>query len=292
MERSTRAYGSGVSACMGHFQNSPAEPRGQIAAPDIFIKSSSWSPTARHISGFRRFQLYAEHQCGSGRHLYSRFSTAPLSRRRILSTLRARTWPGGAQHMVFRIGPSQSQIDYILVPKPLARGESKQSKPLTDFPLGRWKKGGHCPVEAKIRPLRHWQLSSQPPPPPPYDKQALEEAVRYNHPKAQAMKEWVADQLSKITTSDMEEVNEVLIKASERYFPRAPKPSSPPLNAMHRATKRMWARLTALDADLAQATLSPADHEMLVQDLATWHKQAVTRPGRFHPRGRSIYAKW
>ena len=72
----------------------------------------------------------------------------------------------------------------------------------------------------------------------------------------------------------------MLIKASERYFPRAPKPSSPPLNAMHRATKRMWARLTALHEDLASSTLSLADHEILVQDLSMWHKQAVTRAHR------------
>ena len=189
------------------------------------------------------------------------------------------TWSSGSG-LTFHTATSKSQIDYILAPKSLARGESKQSKPLTDFQLGRWEKGGHYPVEAKIRPLRHWQLSSHPPPSPPYDKHALEEAVRYNHPKAQAMKEWVADQLSLITTTDMEEVNEVLIKASERYFPRAPKPSSPPQNAMHRATKRMWARLTALDEDLATSTLSPADHETLVKDLSTWHKQAVTRARR------------
>ena len=75
------------------------------------------------------------------------------------------TWSSGSG-LTFHTATSESQIDYILVPKSLARGESKQSKPLTDFPLGRWKKGGHSPVEAKIRPLRHWQLSSHPPPPP------------------------------------------------------------------------------------------------------------------------------
>ena len=75
------------------------------------------------------------------------------------------TWSSGSG-LTFHTATSESQIDYILVPKSLARGESKQSKPLTDFPLGRWKKGGHYPVEAKIRPLRHWQLSSHPPPPP------------------------------------------------------------------------------------------------------------------------------
>ena len=42
----------------------------------------------------------------------------------------------------------------------------------------------------------------------------------------------------------------------------------------------MWARLTALDEDLANSTLSLADHETLVQDLSMWHKQAVTRARR------------
>ena len=59
----------------------------------------------------------------------------------------------------------------------------------------------------------------------------------------------------------------MLLKASERYFPRAPKPSSPPLNA-------------ALDEDLENASLSLADHETLVKDLSTWRKQAVTRARR------------
>ncbi|CAE7218932.1 unnamed protein product [Symbiodinium natans] len=90
------------------------------------------------------------------------------------------TWSSGSG-LTFHTATSESQIDYILVPKSLARGESKQSKPLTDFPLGRWKKGGHSPVEA---------------------------------------------------------------------------------------TKRMWARLTALDEDLANSTLSSADHETLARDLS------------------------
>ena len=89
------------------------------------------------------------------------------------------------------------------------------------------------------------------------------------------MKEWVADQLQQLTPPDMNEVNDILIRASERYFPRAPKPSAPPLNAMHRATQRMWSRLSALDEDLRSHSLTQADHEVLVNDLATWHKQAV-----------------
>ena len=139
------------------------------------------------------------------------------------------TWSSGSG-LTFRTATSQSQIDYILVPKPLARGEAKQSKPLTDFPLGRWKKGGHYPVEAKIRPLRHC------------------------HAGHGGGKRGAAQSLRKIL------------------------PSSPPLNAM--ATKRMWAHLTALDEDLENASLSPADHETLVKDLSTWHKQAVTRARR------------
>ena len=42
----------------------------------------------------------------------------------------------------------------------------------------------------------------------------------------------------------------------------------------------MWARLTALDEDLANSMLSSADHETLVRDLSMWHKQAVTKARR------------
>ena len=90
------------------------------------------------------------------------------------------------------------------------------------------------------------------------------------------MKEWVAAQLQQLASPDMNSANEILIQASERYFPRAPKPSAPPLNAMHRATQRTWSRLTALDEDLRSHSLTQADHEVLVKDLATWHKQAVS----------------
>ena len=68
-----------------------------------------------------------------------------------------------------------------------------------------------------------------------------------------------------------------MLQASERFFPRKTAPSTPALNAMHRATQRMWARLETLNEDLAQESITPADRESLVQDLSTWHKQAVSR---------------
>ena len=73
------------------------------------------------------------------------------------------TWSSG-KGFTFQTATTQSQLDYILVPKTISRGEAKKSTPLAHFQLGKWKKGGHLPVAAQIRPMRHWQL---PPPPPP-----------------------------------------------------------------------------------------------------------------------------
>ncbi|CAE7439908.1 unnamed protein product [Symbiodinium natans] len=91
------------------------------------------------------------------------------------------TWSSG-KGFTFQTATTQSQLDYILVPKTISRSDAKKSKPIDNFQLGKWKKGGHLPVE------------------------------------------WVADQLQQLTPPDMNE----------------------------------------------------ADHEVLVNDLATWHKQAVS----------------
>ena len=60
-----------------------------------------------------------------------------------------------------------------------------------------------------------------------------------------------------------------------------------PLNAAHRATLRMWQRLQHINAEAASSTLTDTDASQLREDLATWHRQAVTlarkqraRPGR------------
>ena len=75
------------------------------------------------------------------------------------------TWSSG-KGFTFRTATTQSQLDYILVPKTISRSDAKKSKPIDNFPLGKWKKGGHLPVEAQIRPMRHWQLPPPPPSPP------------------------------------------------------------------------------------------------------------------------------
>ena len=58
------------------------------------------------------------------------------------------TWSSG-KGFTFRTATTQSQLDYILVPKTISRSDAKKSKPIDNFPLGKWKRVAISPWKHK-----------------------------------------------------------------------------------------------------------------------------------------------
>ena len=46
--------------------------------------------------------------------------------------------------------------DLVATKEIQAGGQSKWARPLHDWPLGKWKVGGHAPVLAVVKPISHW----------------------------------------------------------------------------------------------------------------------------------------
>ena len=83
------------------------------------------------------------------------------------------------------------------------------------------------------------------------------------------MQTWVDSQLQS-TALPPDSINSVLMQGAARFFPRKTS-TVKPLNAAHRATLRMWQGLQHINAEAASS-----DASQLREDLATWHRQAVT----------------
>ena len=171
-------------------------------------------------------------------------------------------------------GDARTQIDYIFTFPNSSRGQAKQAKPAPQLGLGGWKKGGYIPILAAVRPVRHWNLRKESRNPPSYCASSLEAAVRAHSPQAQAMQTWVDSQLQS-TALPPDSINNVLMQGAARFFPKRVS-TVKPINAKHRATLRMWQRLQHINANTASPTLTDADSSLLKEDLATWHRQAVT----------------
>ena len=88
------------------------------------------------------------------------------------------------------------------------------------------------------------------------------------------MQTWVDSQLQS-TALPPDSINAVLMQAAAKFFPKRVS-TVKPRNAAHRATLRMWQRLQHIHANAASSTLTDADASQLREDLATWHRQAVT----------------
>ena len=91
------------------------------------------------------------------------------------------TWQVSSPH-TFVQGDSRTQIDFLLTKVSSSGGSAKQAAPLADFPLGSWKTGGHLPLLATIKPVRHWQLPGPRVKPLKHDAEALQQAVRQGLP--------------------------------------------------------------------------------------------------------------
>ena len=134
-------------------------------------------------------------------------------------------------------GDSRTQIDFLLTKVNSSEGLAKQAAPLADFPLGSWKAGGHLPLLAKIKPVRHWQLPGPRIQPLKHDSEALQQAVRQGLPIVTDMQKWVRDNIRLGMTPP--EWDHILSKATQRFFPKLPSPPQPD-SADTVLARRMW----------------------------------------------------
>ena len=87
------------------------------------------------------------------------------------------------------------------------------------------------------------------------------------------MKDWVQQRLSS-GPHDPDQVNAVLMEAAATYFPRS-RSEGKPESAQHRATLRMWHRVQQIRSLHEESVTTLADLEQSLEDLSTWHKQAL-----------------
>ena len=146
------------------------------------------------------------------------------------------TWQVSSPH-TFVQGDSRTQIDFLLTKVNSSGGLAKQAAPLADFPLGSWKAGGHLPLLARIKPVRHWQLPGPRVQPLKHDSEALQQAVRQGLPIVTDMQKWVRDNIRLGMTPP--EWDHILSKATQRFFPKLPSPPQPD-SADTVLARRMW----------------------------------------------------
>ena len=87
------------------------------------------------------------------------------------------TWSSGRGHTYVQ-GESHTQIGYIFTFPNSSRGQAKQAKPAPLLGLGGWKKGGHIPILATVRPVRHWNLPKESRSAPLFCASSLEAAMQ------------------------------------------------------------------------------------------------------------------
>ena len=168
------------------------------------------------------------------------------------------TWQVSSPH-TFVQGDSRTQIDFLLTKVSSSGGLAKQAAPLANFPLGSWKTGGHLPLLARIRPIRHWHLPGPRVKPLKHDSDALQQAVRQGLPTVTDMQKWVRDHVHQGMTPP--EWDALLSKATQHFFPKLPAPPQV-VSADTTLARRMWrarrssAQLsTAEDPDMAALIL-------------------------------------
>ena len=168
------------------------------------------------------------------------------------------TWQVSSPH-TFVQGDSRTQIDFLLTKVSSSGGLAKQAAPLANFPLGSWKTGGHLPLLARIRPIRHWHLPGPRVKPLKHDSDALQQAVRQGLPIVTDMQKWVRDHVHQGMTPP--EWDALLSKATQHFFPKLPAPPQV-VSADTTLARRMWrarrssAQLsTAEDPDMAALIL-------------------------------------
>ncbi|CAE7364162.1 unnamed protein product [Symbiodinium sp. CCMP2592] len=134
------------------------------------------------------------------------------SRRRLLPTFT------GPRH--------QSIIDFIITRQGHADAVARRALPQRGFTLSPWRQGGkHHPVEATLPLHPGWQRASprsSTQPKRSYDNLALTAAVRDRTPQYDALREAFRSKLAAAQTSDLQQINDILLDLVCRLFPRAP----------------------------------------------------------------------
>ena len=168
------------------------------------------------------------------------------------------TWQVSSPH-TFVQGDSRTQIDFLLTKVSSSGGLAKQAAPLANFPLGGWKTGGHLPLFASIKPVRHWHLPGPRVKPLKHDSEALQQAVRQGLPIVTDMQKWVRDHVHQGVTPP--EWDALLSKATQHFFPKLPAPPQAD-SADTTLARRMWRakraseqHSTAEDPDMAALIL-------------------------------------
>ena len=146
------------------------------------------------------------------------------------------TWQVSSPH-TFVQGDSRTQIDFLLTKVSCSGGSAKQAAPLANFPLGSWKTGGHLPLFARIKPIRHWHLPGPRAQPLKHDSDALQQAVRQGLPIVTEMQKWVRDHVHQGMTPP--EWDALLSKATQHFFPKLPAPPQAD-SADTILARRMW----------------------------------------------------
>ena len=158
------------------------------------------------------------------------------------------TWQVSSPH-TFVQGDSRTQIDFLLT-KVSSWSSAKQAAPIADFPLGSWKTGGHLPLLAKIKPVRHWQLPGPRIKPLKHDSEALQQAVRQGLPIVMDMQKWVRDNMRQGMTPP--EWDTLLSKATQHFFPKLPTPPQADSADTVLARRMWWARRMSAHHSLAE----------------------------------------
>ena len=174
------------------------------------------------------------------------------------------TWQVSSPH-TFVQGDSRTQIDFLLTKVSSSGGSAKQAAPLANFPLGSWKTGGHLPIFARIKPIRHWHLPGPRAKPLKHDSDALQKAVRQGLPIVTEMQKWVRDHVHQGMTPP--EWDALLSKATQLFFPKLPAPPQAD-SADTILARRMWR------AKRLSAQPSTADDPDMVA-LILQHQKAV-----------------
>ncbi|CAE7892707.1 unnamed protein product, partial [Symbiodinium necroappetens] len=117
-----------------------------------------------------------------------------------------------------------SQIDYVITRRNVATGNSRQARPLHQFPVAGWRLAGHLPIEAQLPMLPvHWRPGRPQRSAPPVDKARLLEAATSCNEDAVALQTLVAAKLQDLPVTDPHalhtRVNQILQQCVRQVFP-------------------------------------------------------------------------
>ena len=166
------------------------------------------------------------------------------------------TWCGPPKPTQFNQAPNKkigtSQIDFIITRLHTADTQARRvnvSKP----PIGTWRLHiGHFGLEANLRVMNHYLLPARKAVTVPIDNTGLDAAARGQDPRAQQLRDAVAERVEQCIASSPDgctDVNQVLIQACQETFPATAKPPAPQNEIVqHLWRLRAQARYTAVQA--------------------------------------------